>query len=182
MNTDLAQAGPSAAHARVAIVALGLAVVAVALTWLLCGSRPGRLVDRSPRPAAAPAAPTADVPGAEFPGLPRYPGSVRIAYSQRVEGGLVVTEANYAAQAELDAVRELYRQVFQSEGWSVVDVRFSQDRWTFFVVQGAREALIEIESRGALVEVALGLSEPWGDGGPVGVGGDDQVLVGGSKR
>jgi hypothetical protein len=142
---------------RMATLALALVLSAYTLAWSLDGE------DRaasSVTPVEVMAEFTADVPGVDVPGLPRYPGSARVEYNVEVANGLATTQARYAVTAEIDAVREFYRQVFRSEGWSEVDVRFSRGRWTFLVVSGEREARVRIKSRGALVEITLGLSEP----------------------
>ena len=90
------------------------------------------------------------------------------------------------APAELDAVREFYRQVFRTEGWSEVDVRFTPGTWRFLVVSGRREARIRIESRGTLVDIEIGLGEPISAGargwGAVGDYLGAAAAVGGSNR
>jgi hypothetical protein len=136
---------------------LVLVLSAVALVWSVDGED---RAESSVPWAEAIGAPAADVPGVDVPGLPRYPGSARVAYGSEVMDGLATTQARYEVVAELDAVREFYRHVFQTQGWSEVDVRFSQGRWGFLVVSGQREARVRIKARGALVEIAIGLSEP----------------------
>jgi len=42
----------------------------------------------------------------------------------------------------------------------VADLQIFQGEWTFFVIQNGREALVELESRGPLVEVEIELNEP----------------------
>ena len=98
--------------------------------------------------------------GPGLPGLPPYPGAACIEYAVDVADGLATIEAQYTVAAELDAVREFYRQVFQTQGWSEVDARFWRDRWTFLVVSGQREARIRLKDRGEVVEIAIGVSEP----------------------
>lgn len=104
--------------------------------------------------------PAEDVLGKDIPGMPRYPGSVRIAYASDDFGKLIVTEVEYLTPARLDAVREFYRDVFRAEGWSIADVGFTRGVWTFFVTQGEREVFVELLPTGNLVEVDFELSEP----------------------
>lgn len=111
-------------------------------------------------PAAEPDMPAADVPGAEVPGLTRYPGSVRVEYRREDLDKLVATEAEYLVTAELDATRDFYRESFRGWGWSVADVEFSRGEWVFFLLDGEREAVVELEDRGKLVEIEIELSEP----------------------
>ncbi len=104
--------------------------------------------------------PEQDVPGDSIPGLPRFPGMRRVEYRQVVVGDLLETEVEYVMEGTLEPVHDFYRQVFDSEGWRVVDLHIFQGEWTFYVIQGGREALVELESRGPLVEVEIELTEP----------------------
>ena len=113
-----------------------------------------------PPPTAELDMPQEDVPGAELPGLPRYPGSVRTEYRREKVGDLIVTEAEYLIGGDADPVREFYRNVFRRNAWSVGDLGFSRGEWVFFVIRKEREALIEIEKREKVVEIELELSEP----------------------
>ncbi len=104
--------------------------------------------------------PTSDVPGTDISSLPRYTGSTRVEHRGVVEGELIVTEVEYVTLDGLEAVHGFYRDVFRTKHWSVADLGFSQGEWTFFLISGAREAVVEIESRGPMVEVEIELSEP----------------------
>jgi hypothetical protein len=104
--------------------------------------------------------PEKDVPGANISGLPRYPGSVRIHYKREDLDNIVWTEVSYVTPAEVDTVREFYRDVFRTEGWSVGDIGFSDGTWNFFVIEGEREVYIELEPRDEIVEVDFKLTEP----------------------
>jgi hypothetical protein len=114
---------------------------------------------------ATPPIPPADVPGTDLAGLPRYPGSVRVGYRREEAANLAITDVEYVTAVALDHVREFYRGVFRSEGWTDVDARFSEGQWTFFVVSGKREALVLIETRQSLTNIDIHLSEPIGGGG-----------------
>lgn len=150
------------------------AIVFTGLLLLAAGIVIGRLsVNIQPRSSASvvipslDAVPTADlsvpaldVPGEEIPGLPRFTGMRRVEYRQVVMGDLLETEAEYVMEGPLEPIHDFYRQVFEDEGWSVADLQIFQGEWTFFVIQDDREALVELESRGPLVEVEIELNEP----------------------
>ncbi|QYJ16417.1 hypothetical protein Rxycam_02250 [Rubrobacter xylanophilus DSM 9941] len=113
-----------------------------------------------PPPATSPELPARDVSGADISGLPRYPGSVRVAYVRESQGELVWTEVEYLTDARLESVREFYRDVFRTQGWTVGDVGFSQGAWVYFVMDGKREVILELQPRGGLVEVDMEMTEP----------------------
>lgn len=104
--------------------------------------------------------PINDVTGADVDGLPRFPGAVRVEYRHVMIGDLIETEVEYVAAAELDAVHDYYRRLFDEEGWTVADLGIYQGEWTFFIVSGEREAIVELEARQSLVEVEIEMSEP----------------------
>ena len=149
--------------------ALMLALVGFGLGWFLSGqqianleegpSSPSAISNTTTKPDAS--LPKADVPGEDFSDLPRYPGSVRTKYERHVSKvGLVLVDTEYVASARLSDVREFYRGVFRSEGWTVASLDVSEGEWDFLVTKGAREAVIEIEIREGLVETEIEVSEP----------------------
>jgi hypothetical protein len=149
--------------------ALMLALVGFGLGWCLSGqqianleegpSSPSAISNTTTKPDAS--LPKADVPGEDFSDLPRYPGSVRTKYERHVSKvGLVLVDTEYVASARLSDVREFYRGVFRSEGWTVASLDVSEGEWDFLVTKGAREAVIEIEIREGLVETEIEVSEP----------------------
>lgn len=109
---------------------------------------------------AMPVLPSGDVTGQDIPGLPRYPESMRIEYRQTFQDDLLLTEVQYVTTADFETVHEFYRQIFNTEGWLVADVNFYQREWTFLLVAGSREAILEVEAEGSLVEVEIEISEP----------------------
>jgi hypothetical protein len=113
----------------------------------------------------APSLPAEDVPGKDIPDLPRYPGSVRVEYERKEQDLLVFTRVRYLSHARLDVIRGFYRGVFRTkgraEGWKVANVEFSEGEWTFLVVDGEREANINIEPHGRdVTRIDIVLSEP----------------------
>lgn len=118
----------------------------------------------TPEPVILPDAaemPIRDVTGADIEDLPRFPGAIRVEYRNVIVGDLVETEVEYVAAAELDDVHDYYRQLFDEYGWTVADLGIYQGEWTFFVVSGEREAIVELEARQSLVEVEVEVSEPY---------------------
>lgn len=103
--------------------------------------------------------PELEVPGSDVAGLPRYPGATRVEYRQMLDGEFVITEVEYLVVAEFDEVQQYYRNIFFEEGWTVADLAFEHGEWKFFVLIGNREALLEIEMLGRLVEIEIEISE-----------------------
>jgi hypothetical protein len=158
----------------VASLALILILAGFLAGWALNHQRPERFTETNAPSKTAPSEQTAprtpepvgripseDVPGAEISGLPRYPGSVRVEYERGQREGLKVVRARYLTRDGLDAVRGFYRGVFRTEGRKVANVEFSENRWTFLVVDGEREANIMIEPHGRdVTRVDIEVSEP----------------------
>jgi hypothetical protein len=150
-----------------------LALVGFGFGWFLTGRQIANLKEGPGSPSAIsnttakPDAtlPKADVPGEDFSDLPRYPGSVRVKYERRVsKAGLILFDTEYVASARLADVREFYRGVFRTEGWTVAGLDVSEGEWDFLVIKGEKEAVIEIEIREGLVEIEIEVSEPLKDG------------------
>ena len=115
---------------------------------------------------AAPLPPPEDAPGEEVPGLPRYPGSVRVGYERGERDGLAVIRARYLTTEGIDAVRGFYRGVFRAEGWEEADAAFHENGWMFNVTHEAREATIKVSDLGPSVEASIELTEPLPEGAP----------------
>jgi hypothetical protein len=125
--------------------------------------------DPAPSPTAAPVtvspAPSAslagrDVPGSDFDRLPRYPGSIRSMHEVIRDRSFRVIALEYQADAAVDDVRAFYQRVIIDHGWERADITFNHGEWSYVLVDGSTEALIEIEEFGGLVEIDLQLSEP----------------------
>lgn len=158
-------------------IGLGLLVIATLVTGVVVGNAAfASDPDPTPTPTAAPssaaATPTAaplpevDVDGDDLARLPRYPGSVRTQYELSVDDRFRLTLTEYLAAASLDEVRAFYRGVIADHGWERADVGYAGGEWTYVLVDGATEALIEIEVTRGLVEIDLQISEPLGDPTP----------------
>jgi hypothetical protein len=143
------------------LLLLGFAAGWAVVGWQVVGAG---MSNPSPTPVSTPikswSIPESDIPGAEISSLPRYANSTRMEYRRVVEDEFIVTEVEYVTSDRLEAVHDFYRDVFQAKHWSVADLGFSQGEWTFFLISGRREAVVEIESRGPVVEIEIELSEP----------------------
>jgi hypothetical protein len=155
--------------AAVVAVAAVLLVVAGCVAGRLTAPEPtaggARASDRDDRQAATRAAvratlPQDDVPGTETPGLPRYPGSVRVDFDRWGTAGVVGTDVDYLTTDPLARVQRFYRGAFVRHGWAVADVMFVRGEWSFLLVRGETEATVEVARRGALVEVDIERSVP----------------------
>lgn len=151
---------------------LALLVVAVLATGLVLGSvlpslRGSEVASTpGPTPASAQASPSADalppsdVSGEDIARLPRFPGSVRSEYTVTADERFRLTAAEYLAVAALDDVRRFYQGVIVEQGWQRADIGYSGGEWTYVLVDGTTEALIELEVSRGLVEIDLQVSEP----------------------
>jgi hypothetical protein len=152
-----------------------LLVVFLAVFMLLLGFTAGRIVTAQQLTAAnetnqslsvvtevtgTPTPPDRDVPGKDVSDLPRYPGAIRTEYRQETINDLLDTEVEYLVAADLEAVHDYYRTIFDEEGWTVADLGIHMGEWTFFVISGSREALVELEVEYGLVEIEIEMTEP----------------------
>jgi hypothetical protein len=64
------------------------------------------------------AVPVADRPGEDVPGLPRYPGAVRVKYEDHQLGDTRVWEVGYFAEGRVHEAGSFYRQRLDENGWS----------------------------------------------------------------
>lgn len=148
---------PRATLALLVIVVLGGGVVLGSLvTTMASHDRP--TPSASPAPTSAPASaglPGADVDGEELERLPRYPGSVRTEFEVTRGDRFILTASEYFADASVDDVRRYYEDVIDDHGWQRADIRYAGGEWTYLLVDGDTEALIEIEVTRGFVEIDL---------------------------
>ena len=148
------------AFAFAAVLVAG-ALVGSVVTAISSGEQPSPTITRMPTVSPADARlPDADVDGEDFARLPRYPGSVRTEFSISQDDRYRLTAVEYFADADLDAVRTFYQDVIDEQGWQRADITYTGGEWTYLLVDGASEALIEIEISGGFVEVDLQVSAP----------------------
>jgi hypothetical protein len=164
---------PNFPHARItlliaAVLVLGVALVSTAASVWTAARSPGptSVATAKPTPSARPTLPAADAPGEDFARLPRYPGSVRSAHAVDRDAQFRLATAEYLVVATIDDVRTFYQGVIVEYGWERADIGFHRGEWTYVLVDGATEALIEIEELNGLIEIDLQVSEPVADPAP----------------
>jgi hypothetical protein len=151
-------------------VSLAMLLAAALVAGVILGSTMAAFGDGrtgatpTPTPIVTPG-PNADVPRAEVDGedfarLPRYPGSVRTEYEISVDDRFRLTAVEYLADADLELVRAFYQRVMDDEGWDRADVNYAAGEWTYVLVDGRTEALVELEVWNGLVEIDLQISDP----------------------
>ena len=123
------------------------------------GASPSPTGEPTPQ-ATARGVPQSDVSGADIDRLPRYPGSIRSEYDTSVDARHRLTAVEFLVDAALDDVRTFYERAIAEHGWQRADIGFSGGEWTYLLVDGATEALVELEVSVGLVEIDLHLSEP----------------------
>lgn len=158
--------------ARVSRVSLVLLVVAMLAGGVALGSLVTTLASRDRHPATAAATPSptlaptvaglpaSDVAGEDLPRLPRYSGSVRTEFEVSRDDRFILTAVEYFADASLDDVRRYYEAVIDDHGWQRADITYAGGEWTYLLVDGGTEALVEIEVTRGLVEIDLQVSSP----------------------
>ena len=155
-------------------IAVGLILACGVALGGYAASLPASQAGKTPEPTTAPsvATPSAslaavDAAGVEIDGLPRFPGAVRTAHEVLLERGFRLIANEYQAEATVDDVRTFYQAVIAEHGWERADINFDHGEWSYVLVNGGVEALIEIEEFGGLVEIDLQLSEPTASPTPI---------------
>ncbi len=164
-------------HEDVAVNATGLSRIALAfliLGVLVGGIALGRVVTAITQPvrpmstatptpsSSAPAIglPVSDVPGEDLERLPRYPGSVRTEYEISVDERYRLRITEFMVDAPLEEVRLFYQAVIDDHGWEIADIGYTGGEWTYVLVDGRTEALIELEVTSRYAEIDLQVSRP----------------------
>jgi hypothetical protein len=154
---------------RLSRVTLALLIIVVMVGGVLLGSAVTAMVAPTPTPMPTPtpavppsaaAIPTDDVAGEDLERLPRYPGSVRTEYELSIDDRYRLTAVEYFADATIDEVRLFYQGVIDEHGWERADIQYSGGEWTYVLVDGSVEALVEIEVTRGHVEIDLQVSAP----------------------
>lgn len=154
-------------RAAVAIMLAGLLLGGVLLGTVIDAvmesSSRASAAPRTPSVSAAPSSrtlPEVDLVGEDFASLPRYPGSIRSGYALIDDNGYRLIAAEYLAAASAAEVRTFYQGVIADHGWERVDIDYRDGEWRYLLVNGADEALIQIEELAGLVEIDVQLSRP----------------------
>jgi len=154
---------------RLSRVTLALLIIVVMVGGVLLGSAVTAMVAPTPTPMPTPtpavtpsdsALPVSDVTGDDLERLPRYPGSVRTEYEVSIDDRYRLIAVEYFADATVDEVRLFYQGVIEEHGWERADIQYAGGEWTYVLVDGSVEALVEIEVTRGLVEIDLQLSAP----------------------
>ena len=154
---------------RLSRVTLALLIIVVMVGGVLLGSAVTAMVAPTPTPMPTPtpavtpsdsALPASDVTGDDLERLPRYPGSVRTEYEVSIDDRYRLIAVEYFADATVDEVRLFYQGVIEEHGWERADIQYAGGEWTYVLVDGSVEALVEIEVTRGLVEIDLQLSAP----------------------
>jgi hypothetical protein len=158
------------ANARASLLKAGaLLLAALVVGWAIGLALPasGLEPEASPTasagrstPSEAARLPDADVSGREFERLPRYPGAVRTAFRETVGESFRLVAAEYLVDAPVEEVRAFYQSVIGEKGWQRADIGYHDGDWTYVLVDGRIEALVEIEVARGLVEIDLQVSLP----------------------
>lgn len=160
---------------RLSRLTLALLIIVVMVGGVLLGSvvtamvPPAATPSPTPIPTVAPSEsgmPVADVAGEDLERLPRYPGSVRTEHEVSIDDRYRLTAVEYFADASIDEVRLYYQGVIDEHGWERADIQYSGGEWTYVLVDGRVEALIEIEVTRGYVEIDLQVSEPIASASP----------------
>jgi hypothetical protein len=125
----------------------------------------------SPSPTPLPTVTSARLPDADLEGedlerLPRFPASVRTEYEISRGDRFRLTAVEYLADATIEEVRAFYQEVMDDQGWDRADVNYAAGEWTYVLVDGRIEALVELEEWNGLIEIDLQISEPISRGEP----------------
>ncbi len=106
------------------------------------------------------AAPVADLPGEDVPGLPRYPGAVRVKYENHLLGDARVWEVGYFAEGRVREVGSFYRQRLDESGWAFEGSHLYAGELALLARRGNLEMVVEIGQLREMVEIEMELHEP----------------------
>ena len=163
---------------RVPAAGLAMLIAVVLVGGMALGSAVTAIRDTTPAPsstaqadptaeASVAALPDADMAGEDVARLPRFPGSVRTEYAVTMEGDYRFVAIEYFTDAPIEQVRVYFQRMIDDHGWERADIQYSGGEWTYVLVDGSTEALVEIEMTRGLVEIDLQVSEPLSTPTPV---------------
>ena len=90
--------------------------------------------------------PEADVPGEDIPDVPRYPGSVRVAYGTTETDSASSVELEYQTLDALDPVHEHVRAIIDTYDWALTQEAFSGQERAFVLVRDHEEVQIRLRT------------------------------------
>lgn len=106
------------------------------------------------------AAPVADQPGQDVPGLPRYPGAARVKYENHLFSDARVWEVGYFAEGRVREVESFYRQRLDESGWTFEGSDLDAGELALRGRRGNVEMVVEVGQQGKMVEIEMELYEP----------------------
>ncbi len=106
------------------------------------------------------AAPVADLPGEDVPGLPRYPDAVRVKYENHLLGDARVWEVGYFAEGRVREVARFYRQRLDERGWAFEGSHLYAGELALRARRDKVEMVVEIGQQDEMVEIEMELYEP----------------------
>ena len=144
------------------LIAAIVTAPAVAISFLagLSLGLPGLPPELPPEIPPMDAVPADDLPGADVPGLPRYPGAVRVKYENHVLGDTRVWEVGYFAEGRVREVQSFYRQRLDESGWTFEGSHFYAGELALRARRGKVEMVVEVGQQGKMVEIEMEPYEP----------------------
>jgi hypothetical protein len=144
------------------VIAAIITVPALVISFLagLSLGLPGLPPELPPEIPPMDAVPADDLPGADVPGLPRYPGAVRVKYESHLLGDARVREVGYVAEGSVHEAESFYRQRLDENGWSFEGADLDRGELDLRARRGEVEMLVEIEQADELIEIEMELTEP----------------------
>jgi hypothetical protein len=85
---------------------------------------------------------------------------VRTEYEISIDDRYRLTAVEYLADASIEMVRTFYQNAMDEYGWERADITYAAGEWTYVLVDGRTEALVELEEWNGLIEIDLQVSEP----------------------
>ncbi len=90
--------------------------------------------------------PILDVAGEDIPGVPRYPGSVRISQTRADDGERTLTTSQYIASVGFDEIFRFYKEELPANGWINITEMQAEDLFLLHGYKEGAEAQISISS------------------------------------
>ena len=149
------------------VVLVGGVVLGSAVSALMAPPQavPASVASQSPASPSTVAPPREDVAGDDVARLPRFPGSVRTEYDVNRDGRFRLIAVEYFADDRLDNVRAFYQDMIELHGWQRADITYAGGEWTYLLVDGSTNALVELEVTRGLIEIDIQVSDPTSDRG-----------------
>lgn len=150
---------------RTALIAaiLAISIVTVGAVQIVSGRSdepddefPEAVPYTEPTPTATmPSLPSADVPGNDLDHLPRYPESVRVAYSTTSTTEASRVQVTYVTLDPLEPANEHVRNIVSTFGWSVASEEFLEHQQSFLLTRDGEEAHIRLNREDGVTTMGI---------------------------